>query len=65
MENTKMREVDYIIEQLEFKIKKHVKETILDEREDLSQEMKIKIIEKTHLLLDEDVPGFFDYIDKI
>ncbi|MGG3641513.1 hypothetical protein ABES38_09045 [Bacillus gobiensis] len=50
-----------ILESLDFKIRKHVKETVLDERDDLSQEIKIKIIEKVDIFFDEDVPGFFEF----
>lgn len=57
------KEIEFIIDQLELKIKKHVKETIWNEQEDLSQEMKVKIIEKADDLLDEDVPGFFEYLN--
>lgn len=59
------KEIEYIIDQLELKIKKHVKETIWNEQEDLSQEIKIKIIEKADDLLNEDVPGFFEYLNKL
>jgi hypothetical protein len=38
---------------------------VLNEQEDLSQEIKIKIIEKADVLLDEDVPGFFQYIENL
>ncbi|MCM3024980.1 hypothetical protein [Heyndrickxia ginsengihumi] len=61
---TKNQEIEFIIDQLEFKIKKHIKETVFDEREDLSQEIKLKIIEKIDELLEsnEEVPGFFEYV---
>lgn len=52
------KEMEFILNQLESKIKKHVRETVLDEREDLSQEMKLRIIEKLESMLDEEVPGF-------
>ncbi|MFO6498189.1 MULTISPECIES: hypothetical protein [unclassified Bacillus (in: firmicutes)] len=58
-------EIEFILNQLEGKIKKHIKETVLDEREDLSQEMKLKIIEKLDNMLDEAVPSFFEYTRKI
>ncbi|WP_336866962.1 hypothetical protein [Peribacillus frigoritolerans] len=51
-----------ILESLELKIRKHVKETVLDERDDLAQELKIKIIEKADIMLDEDVPGFIEFV---
>ncbi|MBY0065219.1 hypothetical protein H7K08_25765 [Priestia aryabhattai] len=57
--------MEEIFNQLRFKIKKHVKETVLDEREDLEQEMIIKIIEKIDMMLEEDVPDFFEFIEEI
>lgn len=59
------KEIEFILNQLESKIKKHVRETVLDEREDLSQEMKLRIIEKLESMLDEDVPGFIEYARNI
>ncbi|WP_260506281.1 hypothetical protein [Priestia aryabhattai] len=58
-------DMEEIFNQLRFKIKKHVKETVLDEREDLEQEMIIKIIEKIDMMLEEDVPDFFEFIEEI
>ncbi|ECO1677997.1 hypothetical protein XO47_15335 [Listeria monocytogenes] len=55
-------EIEMILESLELKIRKHVKETVLDERDDLAQELKIKIIEKADIMLDEDVPGFIEFV---
>ncbi|MED4286328.1 hypothetical protein P4679_30810 [Priestia megaterium] len=55
----------YIIEKLSPVIKKHVKETVLEEREDLEQEMWIKVMEKIDLMWEEDVPGFFEYVEKL
>lgn len=51
-----------ILESLENKIRKHVKETVLDEQDDLEQVIKIKIIEKADIMLDEDVPGFIEFV---
>jgi hypothetical protein len=59
------REVEFILNQLENKIKKHIKETVLDEREDLAQDIKIKIMEKLDVLLEEEPPSIFDYVSKI
>jgi PP-loop superfamily ATP-utilizing enzyme len=58
-------DIETILEQLEFKIRKHVKETVLDERDDLSQEIKIKILEKVEVFLNEDAPGFFEFTEMI
>ncbi|MEI3599507.1 MULTISPECIES: hypothetical protein [unclassified Oceanobacillus] len=51
-----------VLETVESKIKKHVKETVYDDREDLSQELKIKIIEKIDIFKNEEIPGLFEYI---
>lgn len=59
------KEMEFILNQLDSKIKKHVRETVLDEREDLSQEMKLRIIEKLESMLDEEVPGFIEYARNI
>lgn len=68
-ENTEIEtnsiDVEMILGQLEFKIRKHVKETVLDERDDLSQEIKIKILEKVEVFLSEDAPGFFEFVEMI
>ena len=59
------KEIEMILENLEFKIRKHVKQTVLDEREDLSQEIKIKVIEKVDFFLNEEVPGIIEFIEQI
>ncbi|GIN63287.1 hypothetical protein J27TS8_32800 [Robertmurraya siralis] len=61
----RQKEIELILNQLENKIKKYVKETTLDEREDLSQDLKIKLIEKLNILLDEKVPSFLDFTESI
>jgi len=61
----KQQNIELILNQLEVKIRKHVKQTILDEREDLSQDMKMKILEKIDVLLDEEVPGFVEFAKEI
>lgn len=61
----KQNDTKLILDLLENQIKKHLKETVVDEREDLTQDMKIKIIEKAGILLDEKVPGFFEYISSL
>ncbi|MEK3823017.1 hypothetical protein MKY20_28530 [Cytobacillus sp. FSL W8-0315] len=65
MRKNNQEEVEVIINQLESKIKRYAKETTFDEREDLSQELRIKLIEKINVLLNEAVPGFFEYTDKL
>lgn len=58
------KELELIMENLELKIKKHIKQTEIKERDDLEQEMKIKIIEKLPELLDDEVPSFFEFATK-
>lgn len=62
---TRKTDMENILEQLKYKIKKHVKETVLDEQEDLKQEMIVKIIEKVDIMLDEDVPDFFEFVGNL
>lgn len=58
------KELELIMENLELKIKKNLKQTEIKERDDLAQEIKIKIIEKMPELLDEKVPSFFEFAIK-
>lgn len=58
-------EIEIILGYLEGKIKKHVRETILDEREDLEQEIKEKILEKIPLLMAEQAPSIFEIARQI
>lgn len=60
----KQAEVQAIIDQLELKILKHVQQTIYKEREDLMQELKMVIVEKAYKMLDEEPPGFFEFIER-
>lgn len=62
---TDKEKIELVLESLEWKIKKHVKETILDEQDDLAQEIRIKIMEKLPELLDQEAPGFIDFTKKI
>lgn len=62
---TRKTDMENILDQLKYKIKKHVKETVLDEQEDLKQEMIVKIIEKVDIMLDEDVPDFFEFVGNL
>lgn len=59
------QELNYeeIIRDFNQKIKNILKSTSLQEREDLEQEIKIKILEKIDLLNHINCPGFFDYIN--
>ncbi|KKB75445.1 sigma-O factor regulator RsoA [Bacillus sp. FSL M8-0052] len=43
-------------------IRNKLKNTSFQEREDLEQELKIKIYEKADMLLCQDVPGFWEFV---
>lgn len=59
------QEVNYeeIIRDFNQKIKNILKNTPVQERDDLEQEIKLKILEKMYLLNNINCPGFFDYIN--
>ena len=56
---------NFIIDELKQKVKKHVYQTVLQEREDLEQEMWIKIIQYIDKMWDEDVPNFFEFVEQL
>ncbi|MEN2467337.1 hypothetical protein [Ornithinibacillus sp. FSL M8-0202] len=62
MEN-KNKEIEKIINDFEFKIKKSLHNTSYQEREDLEQEIKTKIIEKIHSVEFGEAPSFWRLID--
>ncbi|MGM2818234.1 MULTISPECIES: hypothetical protein [Bacillus] len=47
------------------KIKKSLKNTPFQEREDLEQEIKLKIYEKIDVFDNFSAPGFFDFIEGV
>lgn len=47
------------------KIKKSLRNTPFQEREDLEQEIKLKIYEKIDVFNGFSAPGFFDFIEEI
>ncbi|MES5398167.1 hypothetical protein RI119_18485 [Bacillus amyloliquefaciens] len=57
-------ELDYteLITVFSPKIKKSLKNTDVQEQEDLEQEIKIKIYEKMMLLQQIQAPGFFEFL---
>ncbi|MGR0121657.1 hypothetical protein [Bacillus halotolerans] len=59
-------ELDYtdLITVFSPKIKKSLKNTDVQEQEDLEQEIKIKIYEKMMLLQQIQAPGFFEFLKK-
>ncbi|GEN32356.1 putative FlaG/YvyC family protein [Cerasibacillus quisquiliarum] len=57
-------EVELIIEKFGPKIKNSLKNTHFQEREDLEQEIKLKIIEKLTDFKVKEVPSFWEIINK-
>jgi hypothetical protein len=55
----KNKEIVRIINDFEFKIKKSLKNTSYQEREDLEREIKTKIIEKVHSVQFGEAPSFW------
>ncbi|MEE3808220.1 MULTISPECIES: hypothetical protein [Lysinibacillus] len=61
MENNYNEETLIIIENFMPKIKQCLHQTSYQEREDLEQEIKLKIIEKMATKEFKDTPGFWDF----
>ncbi|MCC9022989.1 sigma-O factor regulator RsoA [Bacillus nakamurai] len=61
-EKTDHDEMEYLISRFSLMIKKKLNNTSYQEREDLEQELKIKIFEKADMLLCQEVPGFWEFI---
>ncbi|WP_343844045.1 hypothetical protein [Salinibacillus aidingensis] len=62
LENEK---VEQVIEELTPRIKSSIRNTAFQEREDLEQEIIIKIIEKIRLFERNDSPGFWEFVQAI
>ncbi|WP_042147997.1 helix-turn-helix domain-containing protein [Paucisalibacillus sp. EB02] len=60
----KNKDIENIINDFEFKIKKSLNNTSYQEREDLEQEIKTKIIEKIHSVELGEAPSFWWLINK-
>ncbi|MCZ4248093.1 sigma-O factor regulator RsoA [Bacillus amyloliquefaciens] len=61
-EKTDIDEMELLISRFSPMIKKKLSSTSYQEREDLEQELKIKIVEKADMLLCQEVPGFWEFI---
>ncbi|MDA2384047.1 hypothetical protein PDN41_20255 [Bacillus cereus] len=61
--NTENFEV--MVELFQPKIQQCIKHTPLREREDLEQELKLKIYEKINLMHNFSAPGFFEFIETV
>ncbi|MCY9110957.1 sigma-O factor regulator RsoA [Bacillus atrophaeus] len=59
---TYAEEIERLIAGFSPMIKKKLRNTSFQEREDLEQELKIKIFEKADMLLCQEVPGFWEFI---
>jgi predicted component of type VI protein secretion system len=53
------KEIEKIIDDFEFKIKKSLRHTSHQEREDLEQEIKLKIVEKVQTVNFKEPPSFW------
>lgn len=60
----KKKEIEEILKRFNPQIKKVLKNTSYQEREDLEQEIKVKILEKLNSLNIESTPGFWEFINK-
>lgn len=56
------RNIEMLIEDFTPKIKKSLRNTALQERGDLEQEVKMKIYEKCILFQEMKTPGFFEFL---
>ncbi|MBY7141575.1 helix-turn-helix domain-containing protein [Virgibacillus sp. NKC19-3] len=61
-EQLENEEVEKIIKELSPRIKNSITNTAYQEREDLEQELAIKIIEKIQMFECRDSPGFWDFV---
>ncbi|MGG0051548.1 sigma-O factor regulator RsoA [Bacillus atrophaeus] len=59
---TDAEEIERLIAGFSPMIKKKLRNTSFQEREDLEQELKIKIFEKADMLLCQEAPGFWEFI---
>ncbi|MED4271274.1 helix-turn-helix domain-containing protein [Geobacillus stearothermophilus] len=58
-----IEEMVEILEKFEGKIQKILSQTIYKERDDLAQEIRLKIIEKLNTLEFSDIPSFWSFIE--
>ncbi|OFD69943.1 hypothetical protein BWGOE8_58640 [Bacillus mycoides] len=52
----------YFLNQIDPIIRKHLKETDINERDDLSQDIKFKVIDKIEVIKNDNAPNFIEYI---
>ncbi|GIN49821.1 sigma-O factor regulator RsoA [Bacillus paralicheniformis] len=58
-------EIEKLLENFTPMIKSKLNNTSYQEREDLEQELKMKICEKAEMLLCQEVPGFWEFITEL
>lgn len=56
------KDIEKLIEAFSPKIRKTLRNTAWQEREDLEQEIKIKIFEKCTIFQNMEIPGFFEFL---
>lgn len=61
----KKKEIEQLLKDFDLKIKKCLNQTNSSEREDLSQEIKLKIIEKLLSIEFDDSPSFWELVDRV
>lgn len=59
------KEIEKLLENFTPMIKSKLNNTSYQEREDLEQELKMKICEKAEMLLCQKVPGFWEFITEL
>ncbi|GAA0359169.1 helix-turn-helix domain-containing protein [Bacillus horti] len=52
----------HLIKQFEPKVNQSLRKTPYQERDDLRQELQLKLLEAIYQFKIQDVPGFFDYV---
>lgn len=64
-ESARRKEIEKLLENFTPMIKSKLNNTSYQEREDLEQELKMKICEKAEMLLCQEVPGFWEFITEL
>ncbi|MEC1259590.1 sigma-O factor regulator RsoA [Bacillus swezeyi] len=63
--NLHNEDIEKLLESFTPMIKNKLRNTSYQERDDLEQELKMKICEKADMLLCQDVPGFWEFITNL